>query len=96
MFAYRQTCGARCAGQRSRTGPTCPACVKRLRDPQHRWPRRPATVETPSFPGAAAATDAQAPTRCDRCGGIWRVVADGLASSLCPRTVVIVEALLRG
>jgi len=94
-FAHRQTCGVRCAGQWSRTWSTCPACLKRLRDPEHRCPGPPATVETPSFPGAAAATYAQAPTQCDRCGGVWRVVADGLACYLCPRTVVIVEALLR-
>lgn len=36
------------------------------------------------FPHAQSQTLAEAPARCRRCGGPWRLVADGYACQTCP------------
>jgi hypothetical protein len=45
----------------------------------------------PTFEKAIPA--ARMPDRCDRCGGVWRRVEDGVACLCCPRHLHIVEAL---
>lgn len=37
------------------------------------------------FPHADSATLAEAPARCPRCGGLWRLVGEGLQCRVCPR-----------
>jgi hypothetical protein len=37
------------------------------------------------FPFADGESLGQAPARCDRCGGVWRLVDEGYGCSTCPR-----------
>lgn len=50
-----------------------------------------------TFPGAAYATEAEAPSRCPRpgCGGLLRRVEEGVACRLCGRHFVVSEILQR-
>lgn len=57
-----------------------------------RWDR----LDTPipiTFPRADSLTLGSAPDRCDRCGGVWRRVDEGLACYTCPRRWRTVEQL---
>jgi hypothetical protein len=45
------------------------------------------------FPGAEVEDPDEAPPRCDRCGGPWKIVAVGLQCATCPRELVVAAAL---